>query len=489
MKVFQFILLILLALPFCASAQDTLQSVPLPETKPVVDEAAEREMLIREQKLVVLKDRIKLQHSRLTALCSDEGVIDKNRARFLKNIYYAYLSVYNHYNIGSNENSADYYAQMAQLDSLQQHLRDSIIGADSYPTRIENFKNTLKLKAGKDNLEVYKSYSRTYQPPTIAINFTTAEEYRHFVSQYLEVIRIQNLYLDCLGWLDRINANTGSIVSMLGNTGHATPYKNIVASTNFIPVFTTLDGGAQFINKLKEFESIQQEYLKTDAKIKQLEQLADSIYTVGRKYSDLTAAFRLVQQSTDVYPAFRNREELESYNRKLADYGTVASQYLHLVYLRDTIAANENIIDHSTKTLRDGQRTLKKFYKWTPNFSTPSEGENFFKDLQGLLDMQHQCIAINDDIVTQGLNEKEILALTKDYSYIRRAYNSMMKTYDYKGSIATKENLRIYGDMQRMTVNMQLALINHIKRNPMELERMMRAEREVRGYKAVIGVK
>lgn len=483
------ILLTVIVLCRIACAQDTVvQYVPQPINHTLSDEE-ERETLIREQKLVVLKDRIKLQHQRLTVQCSDEGVTDKNRVRFLKNIYYAYLSVYNHYNVGSNENSADYYNQLSELDNLQRHLRDSIVGTDSYPSRIENFKNTLKLKAGKDNMEVYKSYCRSYQTPSIAINFTTAEEYRNYVSQHLEIIHIQDYYLECLKWLEKISANTGSIIAMLGTTGHATPYKNIVANTNFIPVFTTVEGGIQFIEKLKEFESMQQEYLKTDKKIKQLELLADSIYRVGRKYSDLTAAFRLVQQSTDVYPSFRNREELEVYNRKLADYHTVANQYLHLVSLRDTIAANENIIDHSTKTLRDGQRTLKKFYKWTPNFSTPAEGKAFFKDLQPLLDMQNQCIAINDNIVTQDLNEKEILALTKDYSYIRRAYNTMMKTYEYKGSIATKDNLRIYGDLQQMAVDMQLALIQHIKRNPMELERMMRAQKEVRGYKSVIGVK
>ena len=473
------ILLSVMAMCHVMWAQDTLQSA-----------VRDRESLIREQKMVVLKDRIRSQHQRLTAQCSEEGVADKNRARFLKNIHYAYLSVYNHYNINSSDNSEEYYFRLTQLDSMQRHLRDSILGADSYINRIENFKNTLRLKAGKDRVDVYKSYLRTYEPPTIAINFTTIEEYRLYARQHLEIIKIQNRYLECLEWLDRIEANTGSILAMLGNSGgHSLPYKNIVATTNFVPIFTTDEGGQQFIDKLKDFEAMQQEYLKTEARIRELEGIADSIYRVGRKYSDLTGAFRLVQQGTDIYPAFRNQEELDAYERKIQDYKTVCMQYLHLVYLRDTIAANENIIDHSTKTLRDGQRTLKKFYKWTPNFSTPAEGVAFFKDLQLLLDMQKQCIGINDNIVTQDLNEKEILALTKDYSYIRRAYNTMMKTYEYKGSIATKENLRIYGDLQRMAVDMQLALINHIKRNPMELERMMRAEKEVRGYKAVIGVK
>lgn len=485
--------MLLFLTPLLAWSQDTLRSAEAEDGQrrqvEIQAETLDRDALIREQRMVVLKDRIKAQHARLKIQCSDEGVADKNRARFLKNIYYAYLSVYNHYNINSIDNSADYYAQLEQFDSMQRHLRDSIVGTDSYPTRIENFKNTLKLKAGKEHVEVYKSYCRTYQPPTIAINFTTVEEYYLYVRQHREIIRIQDRYLECLSWLDRIEANTGSIIAMLGNTGHATPYKNIVANTNFVPIFTTEDGGAQFIEKLREFETIQQEYLKSEKRIRSLESLADSVYRIGRKYSDLTAAFRLVQQGTDLYPSFRNQEELAVYNRKLDDYKTVAGQYLHLVYLRDTIANNENITDHSTKTLRDGQRTLKKFTKWTPDFSTPEEGEAFFDNLKGLLAMQHECVAISDNIITQGVNEKEILALTKNYSYIRRAYNSMMKTYDYKGSIATRENLRIYGDLQQMAVDMQLALIEHIKRNPMELERMMRAEKEVRGYKAVIGVK
>ena len=446
-------------------------------------------MLIREQKLVVLKDRIKLQHTRLTAMCSEEGVADKNRARFLKNIYYAYLSVYNHYNIGISENTAEYYTQLSQLDSMQRHLKDSILGADSYPSRIENFKSTLKLKAGRERAEVYKSYIRTYQTPTVAINFTTTEEYYQYVAQLLGIIKIQNRYVECLGWLDRIEANSGSILAMLGNTGHANPYKSIVATMDFTPAFTTDEGGQQFLNKLKDFEQIQQEYLNTDRRIHDLEQMADSIYRIGRKYSDLTAAFRMVQQSTDVYPAFRNQEELEEYNRKLAEYKTIGFQYLHIIYLRDTIAINENITDHSTKTLRDGQRTLKKFTRWTPNFSSSDEGSKFIENLYGLLEMQRECIAINDNIVTQGLYEKEILGLTKNYSYIRRGYNTMMKSYNYKGSIATRENLRIYGDLQRLAVAMQESLIEHIKRNPMELERLMRAEKTVAGYKALIGAK
>lgn len=473
--------ILLSVMVFCgvACAQDTLQSA-----------VSDRESLIREQQLVVLKDRIRSQHQRLTAQCSEEGVADKNRARFLKNIHYAYLSVYNHYNINSIDNSAEYYTRLTQLDSMQRHLRDSILGGDSYPTRIENFKNTLKLKAGKERVDVYKSYLRTYQPPTIAINFTTIEEYRLYVRQHLEIIKIQNRYLECLDWLNRIEANTGSILAMLGNSGgHSLPYKNIVATTNFVPAFTSDEGGVQFIDKLRDFESMQQEYLKTERLIRELERMADTIYTAGRKYSDLTGAFRLVQQGTDVYPAFRNQEELEAYERKIQDYKTVGMQYLHLIYLRDTLAGNQNIIDHSTKTLRDGQRTLKKFTKWTPDFNTPEYGDKFIENMHGLLRMQEECIAINDNIVTQGEYEKEILALTKNYSYIRRGYNAMKKSYDYKGSIATTDNLRIYGDLQHMVVVMQEKLIEYIKRNPMELERQMRAAKDVRGYKELIGVK
>ena len=475
------ILLLLVQLGVAVSAQDTVQ--------PTANDAFEREALVREQQLVVLKDRIRSQHRRINAQCSDEGVADKSRARFLKNIYYAYLSVFNHYNVASSDSSPEFFNQLLELDSLQRHISDSIIGTDSYLARIDGFKNTLKLKAGKNHADVYKSYVRSFQPPNIPINFTNVDEYRQYVRQHLEVIKIQNLYLDCIEWLDRIDANSGSIIAMLGNTGHATPYKNILSATNFVPAFSTDAGGMQFVEKLQEFEAIQQEYLKTESRIRELEGMADSIYREGRRYSDLTAAFRTVQHGTDVYPTFRNREELDVYNRKLADYKTVARQYTQLIRLRDTIAINENITDHSSRTLRDGQRTLKRYTKWTPDFSTPQEGEKFIENIYGLIAMQQECIAINDNIVTQGVYEKEILGLTKNYTYIRRAYNTMLKSYTYKGSIATRENLRIYGDLQRQAVEMQETLIEYIKRNPMELERQMRAQRDVRGYKSVINVK
>ena len=257
--------------------------------------------------------------------------------------------------------------------------------------------------------------------------------------------------------------------------------------------------GRIFIEKLREFESIQQEYLKTDVAIRELEQLSDTIKRVGRKYSDLTGSFNLMRQNANVYPAFRNRYELEAYRQSLDDYKTVYLQYLALVYLRDTIRGNEETLKHFTlyrqtmkrasNILSDGQQTLRRHYTWTPSFTTPSDGEKFFDEMHRLLEMQHQCMAIHDNIVTQELYEKEILELTRKYSYIRRAYNSMLDSYYYKGSIATIENLNIFDSMQKMIVNMQEKLIEYINRNPRELELQMRTAKNVHDYKALIGVK
>ena len=81
------------------------------------------------------------------------------------------------------------------------------------------------------------------------------------------------------------------------------------------------------------------------------------------------------------------------------------------------------------------------------------------------------------------------MELTKKYSYIRRGYNAMIDSYYYKGSIATQENLRIFDDLQTMTVKMQEKLIEYINRNPRELELQMRNAKNVHDYKALIGVK
>lgn len=503
-----FIILAMLLLPLAVAAQDSLRFYASPTAAPRENAETtiptQRNSLQREQEMVILKDRIKQQHKQIIKQCDEEGVADKDRKIFLHDIKLKYRKLYQIYHIESNDDSDEYFALLKQCDSMQRHLSDSIIGrdvlgTDSYPFQIENFKNTLKFKAGNDQREVYKSYLRSYKPPSVAITFNTLAEYRQYVQRLLEIIQTQNYYLEALDWCRRIEANTGSILAMLGNTGHANPYKDIVRNTSFMPDFTTVEGGQLFIEKLKDFESIQQEYLKTDASIRELEQISDTIKRVGRKYSDLTGAFNIVRQGANVYPAFRNRYELEAYWKNMNDYKTVYLQYLALVYLRDSIRNNEEFLKRSTlyrqtmkrslNILSDGQRTLRGHYTWTPSFSTPDEGKKFFDEMHRLLEMQQHCMAIYDNIVMQELYEKEILELTKKYSYIRRGYNAMIDSYYYKGSIATQENLRIFDDLQTMTVKMQEKLIEYINRNPRELELQMRNAKNVHDYKALIGVK
>lgn len=484
-----------LLLPLIAAAQDTL---------PPTANRQEATSLQREKDRLDLKDRIKRQHQQIIKQCDEEGVADKERKIFLHDIKQKYRKLYQNYHIESNDTSDEYFAMLLQCDSLQRHLSDSIIGRDvlgtgSYPFLIENFKNTLKFKAGNDQREIYKSYVRSYKPPSVPIIFNTLPEYRLYVQKLLEIIHIQNHYIETIDWLRRIEANTGSIIAMLGNTGHANPYKDIVRNTSFVPDFTTVEGGQQFVYKLKEFESIQQEYLNSDAGIRELEQIADTIRRVGRKYSDLTGAFNTLRQQANPYPAFRNSHELEAYRSNMHNYRTVYLQYLALVYLRDTIRNNEEFLKRSTlyrqtmkrslAILSDGQRTLRAHYTWTPSFTTPDEGNKFFDEMHSLLAMQKQCMAIYDNIVLQELHEKEILELTKKYTYIRRGYNAMIDSYHYKGSIATRDNLRIFDEMQTLTVKMQEKLIDYINRNPRELELQMRNAKNVHDYKALIGVK
>ena len=463
--------------------------------------------LQREKERLALKDRIKRQHQQILKKCDEESVAEKERKIFLHDIKFKYRQLYQTYHIDSNDESDEYFALLKQCDSLQRHISDSILGSDvlgtnSYPFRIKEFRNTLKLKADKRQREIYRSYVRIYKTePEVPITFNTLEEYRQYVQQLLEIIRIQNYYLESVEWLKRIETNTDSILYMLGNTGHATPYRDILRNKNFVPSFSTIKGGSLFIDTLQEFEYIQQEYLKTDAGIRELELLSDSIKRVGRKYSDLTGAFNLVRMEANVYPAFSNRDQLQAYRQNMSDYKTVYLQYLHLIYLRDTIRTNEEFLKransyrptmkNSLNILSDGQRKLRGQYTWTPSFKTPSEGEIFFDEMYRLLKMQQQCLAIYDNIVTQEKYEREILELTKNYSYIRRAYNAMIDAYhrgERKYPIESQERLNNFEGYQISIVEMQEKLIETINRNPRELELQMRNARNLDEYRALIGL-
>lgn len=453
-------------------------------------EAAERKAALeREQRLVTLKEVVKHNNLYIEEKCSGEGLTDKNKIKELKILYYSYLSVYNRYNLSSNENSEEYEQHLDQLANFQQHLKDSVMGGNAYPSLIENFRNTLKIRAGKDHSDVYKSYCRVYQTAIPSPSFSTLEEYRNYINNLQSIIEVQNLYIKTVEQREKINAASGSIEALYSKADETAAYRGMLSSINMVPAFSTIEDGNMFVKKLCELNDVQQIYIKNYYRLKDDYKRADSIYSEGRRYADLTAAFRMVQQGMDLMPKFHTMEGYSIYNAMLSDYETVQRQYLYIVYIRDTMGEREKTITHASKTLKEGYKRLKNYTARTPNFNNSKQGEEFIKNMQHVLRLQEQCMAIADDINRIAEQEKEVLLATKGYSYTRRGYNTMMKTYEYSGNIATLDELKIYSDLNNYAVKMQRALIESVTKAPNETESFMKKEKDPVKLKEYIGVK
>ncbi|MBQ6097759.1 MAG: hypothetical protein IJK99_08430, partial [Bacteroidales bacterium] len=179
----------------------------------------------KDLRLATTKDTIRAMHKNITDICDAKGITDKARIKELKDIFYAYLAVYNRYDLTDNNTTDSHFSQLAELQQFQNELIDSVLGTNSYTSRIESFKNTLHLRSGKTHNDVNKSYQRVFKKVQIPINFKSIAEYNSYVAQLREVMAVQQSYLTVIDLRDTISQNSNLLQQMC-----AKKHKDILAS-------------------------------------------------------------------------------------------------------------------------------------------------------------------------------------------------------------------------------------------------------------------
>ncbi|MBQ6046963.1 MAG: hypothetical protein IJL38_04980 [Bacteroidales bacterium] len=416
----------------------------------------------------LLRQQIREQHLLISRQCNPEGIADKERARLVKNIFYSYLAIFNRSNNGNTN-------ELEQLLQFQKHLRDSVLSISGYQAHIDNFKNTLKLRCGKEQIDIYKNYCRIYQVPAIAANFTNYEEYANYVARLREVVDIQDAYIAAVDINQQISASSGSILAQYTKPAQSSAYKNMMASINLMPQFTTLQGAEEYIVKMLELNTTQQTYIDNYPRLQATNQRSDYIYSLGRRYSDITAAFRLVDQGTNLNPDYCSMDGYREFLTKMSIFEEVQQHYLHSIFLRDTLNSNEYTIEHANlKILREGYQHLKNYYPRTPDFNTPQGGRDYISRQHFLLQIQQQCLSIIEEVITSDALEKDVLAATKKYSYVRRLYNNQLADYNYRSAIASKEDLQLYQLLWQKKIQFQRKLIQEAEKRGEELDKAVK---------------
>lgn len=460
-------------------------------------EEAERQQRQRDKEASDLRASIDLHHRNIINQCDGTGIRDKSRIKALKDLYYSYLMVYNKYDLSSSRATQESIAQLDELNAFQNDLLENVIGPNSLPAQIENFKNQLKIRCEKDNSDVYRSYTHVFkQSPLPPITFADIREYSDYISRLQTIINIQNRYTQTLDLRATINANTDRILQLYGKKYRdaASSYKEVLRSINLVPAFSSNAESINFIRDLEDFIAAQQRYLDFYTTFEDISLRSDSILN-GRQstFRDVTSAYRSVQPDLVPWPRFRTVEEADVYSEQLDQVVAVQHCYMQVIDLRSEIDRLDDTIMDGRKidrTLYNGYRLLRKQSDLAPSFSTLDRGQGFLAMLSSHLEMQRICVEVLSKRKVIEANSDRITGNRASYPNIAKAYKRLAGAYDDFGDITNTEDLRRYLRQTDAYITMQEAFLQLIASDyASSSDSQLKRETDLERIKTVIGLK
>ena len=381
------------------------------------------------------RDTIDRNHRSILNACEGIGVSDKDRKKELKDIYYAYLSIYNRYDFSMKRNDPEYLADLDRFSHFQQHLLDNFLGANNYTARINNFANTLKVRCGHDHSDVLRSYQRAFRHSAAPITFSTLRQYYAYTDSLQQTINIQNSYISVVELREQISANSKRITTLYGARFRdvAKTYQEVAASVNTIPAFNTIPAAQAFIANLQEFIQVQDAYLNDHLRLSTIQRHADSIrHNCGSHYADVAKAYKALSDANPMLPTYRTLHdatrfslEMDRFEYLQRQYDTIISSLQFIDFLRDSVS--RGWMQHLT--IYNGLQTVTKQFVFVPTFIDRRGGSQFITQLRDFSDVEQRCLyAIQLGNESKEL-DNQIQPDIQRFRNIRKAYSRLEKEY------------------------------------------------------------
>lgn len=435
-------------------------------------EEARRQQEERNRIASDLRSNIELHHRAIITACDGAGISDKAKLKELKDLYYSYLMVYNKYDLSAGNATTESINRLDELNAFQNDLLENVVGQNSLPYQIENFKNVLKVRCEKDNGDVYRSYSKVFKHTSVPVSFADVKEYEEYLNRMRTVINVQQRYLQTLDLRATINAGTDAI-----NTQYGKKYKQVLSSyrdvcrgLNTLPSFTTNAESILFIEGLEDFVSAQQRYIDFFSEMEEITTRGDTIKSRGvnrgRVLYDVVVAYRDIEGSLMPVPSFSTTEGADLYEEQLEEVRKVQQCYLEVLDLRERIASNDDSITNAKKldrTLANGYKLLRRQVDLRPSFSTVERGRSFIEVLRSYIELQQLSLATMHKLEHIKANAQNITSKDSPYRNIGKAYNRMEKAYQGVDEITNAEDLRRYSRQCDYVLEMQEAFLNLLR--------------------------
>ena len=456
------------------------------------EEEAARQLAKQTSTVLQLKQRIEQQHADITAACDVRTMKDKSRAREYKSLYYAYLAVYNHYNLSQDDISQSYQDYLNELATMQRHFLDSTLCDNNYTVRIERFPNQLRDSAGIDYTDIVRAYHKYFVHTAVSITFNNTEEYYQYAHELDEIHHVQNYYLDVVALRKTIDKLDRVIVlqyeKQYSNPVHA--YRVLHDNYNFTPTFNNESDAIDCVNRLEDFIAMQRIYLRSFARLDTIAKRADTIFNLSRGHlSDIRGAYKKLEKPELKTPTFRNSSEAKDYEDYLTNFEQVQQHYLTGIQLRNTIHdLDERILDSDNleKVLKNYYRAVCKRTLFTPNFETNNAGADFVETLNRHIAFQNTCladIALRDTLMRE---EVEINAYSKSHPNIYAVYKQVYQSYQME-QIASDEELDMYRNRLESIRGLQHIIIEILRsRDATEINIRMKSLRDMGQMKQVL---
>lgn len=427
-------------------------------------EEARRQQEERNRIASDLRSNIELHHRAIITACDGAGISDKAKLKELKDLYYSYLMVYNKYDLSTGNATNESINRLDELNSFQNDLLENVVGQNSLPYQIENFKNVLKMRCEKDNGDVYRSYTKVFKHTSVPVSFADVKEYEEYVNRMRTVINVQQRYLQTLDLRATIASGTEAI-----NTQYGKKYKQVLSSyrdvyrgLNTLPAFTTNAESVLFIESLEDFVAAQQRYIDFFSEMEEITTRGDTIknrgINRGRELYDVVVAYRDIEGSLLPIPSFSTTEGADLYEAQLEEVRKVQQCYLEVLDLREVIARNDDTITGAKKldrTLANGYRLLRRQVDLKPNFSAVERGRSFIDMLRTYIELQQLCVTTMHKLEHIRSNAQQITSKDSPYRNIGKAYSRMEKAYSGIDEITNAEDLRRYSRQCDYILEMQ----------------------------------
>lgn len=398
----------------------------------------------------LLKDSAEYLHDSISGICLYNISNDRVLAKERKDIYYAYMPIYNRISTLPAKSTEQTLRDLQDLLWMQNNMLANVVSDDSYSIQITQFPVLLKSYAEPEATDIYRSYMRHFTHTSALIVFNSVAGYRRYVEQMKNIADVQRKYMQAIDLRRDINKRTDTITELYsrGYTAILEAYRRHLAAINTMPTFNRSEESKTFIAALEEFSAIQKLYISNYYRLRQIEQRGDSIVqNCPKSCSDLRSIYLGYPKVQSLVPSFRTLEQYGDYERMLSDFELLQKDFQTIVSMRDSIERTDQRLttsQYAERVFVSGYKAIKKGTSLNYPLANDADAAECIRQLRIFMDQQALCDRILQK--KQAVDEADALIASyeKTLPNVCIAYGILRKDYVYRGTITSLEDMQNY---------------------------------------------